>query len=96
MGMQADRKETRRLESPLLDQCMIVYGSGISDGNKHWHNNLPILLAAILKLTKRRWVAESGQTPQSAGPDTDDQPVYGPVAADGSERRAGRRQHQRS
>jgi hypothetical protein len=29
----------------LLDTCMIVYGSGISDGNAHNHENLPILLA---------------------------------------------------
>ena len=29
----------------LLEQSMIVYGSGISDGNKHKHDNLPILLA---------------------------------------------------
>jgi hypothetical protein len=30
---------------PLLHNAMVVYGSGISDGNKHWHTNLPILLA---------------------------------------------------
>lgn len=29
----------------LLDQCMIVYGSGISDGDRHNHDNLPILIA---------------------------------------------------
>jgi Protein of unknown function (DUF1552) len=29
----------------LLDHCMIVYGSGISDGNAHLHDDLPILLA---------------------------------------------------
>jgi hypothetical protein len=29
----------------LLDNCMIVYGSGISDGNKHNHDDLPILVA---------------------------------------------------
>ena len=29
----------------LLDSCMIVYGSGISDGNRHNHNELPILIA---------------------------------------------------
>ncbi|MBM4077788.1 MAG: hypothetical protein FJ267_19335, partial [Planctomycetes bacterium] len=28
----------------LLDNCMIVYGSGIGDGNKHNHDDLPILL----------------------------------------------------
>ena len=31
-------------ERSLLDNCMIVYGSGISDGDRHNHNNLPILL----------------------------------------------------
>jgi hypothetical protein len=29
----------------LLDHAMIVYGSGISDGDRHNHNDLPILLA---------------------------------------------------
>jgi hypothetical protein len=29
----------------VLDHCMIVYGSGISDGDRHNHDDLPILLA---------------------------------------------------
>ena len=29
----------------LLDHSMIVYGSGISDGNAHTHHDLPILVA---------------------------------------------------
>ena len=29
----------------LLDNCMILYGSAISDGNRHNHDDLPILLA---------------------------------------------------
>jgi len=32
-------------EGTLLDHSMILYGSGISDGNSHSHDNLPILLA---------------------------------------------------
>jgi hypothetical protein len=28
----------------LLDNCMIVYGSGISDGDRHNHDDLPILM----------------------------------------------------
>jgi hypothetical protein len=32
-------------DGTLLDQSMILYGSGISDGNTHSHNDLPILLA---------------------------------------------------
>jgi hypothetical protein len=29
----------------LLDHCLIVYGSGISDGDRHNHEDLPIVLA---------------------------------------------------
>jgi hypothetical protein len=32
-------------DGSLLDHTMIVYGSGITDGNLHTHENLPILLA---------------------------------------------------
>lgn len=32
-------------DGTLLDQCLIVYGSGISDGDRHNHDDLPILLA---------------------------------------------------
>lgn len=32
-------------EKSLLDNSMIVYGSGIGDGNAHNHDNLPIVLA---------------------------------------------------
>jgi hypothetical protein len=32
-------------DGTLLDNCMIMYGSGLSDGNKHNNENLPILLA---------------------------------------------------
>ena len=31
--------------SSLLDNSMIVWGSGLADGNRHQHDNLPILLA---------------------------------------------------
>jgi hypothetical protein len=32
-------------DGTLLDHCMIVYGSGNSDGNRHNHDDLPILVA---------------------------------------------------
>ena len=32
-------------DGTLLDNSMIVYGAGISDGNRHNHDDLPILLA---------------------------------------------------
>ena len=31
--------------TPLLDHCLVVYGSGIRDGNRHDHHDLPIVLA---------------------------------------------------
>src|SRR4030095_14158415 len=37
-------KAVREGAGTLLDNCMIVYGGGISDGNKHNHDELPILL----------------------------------------------------
>ena len=37
-------RAVREGEGTLLDSCMMVYGSGISDGNKHNHDDLPILL----------------------------------------------------
>lgn len=30
--------------SPLLDNCLILYGSGISDGDRHNHDDLPIMM----------------------------------------------------
>ena len=38
-------KSTPDGDGTLLDHSMIVYGSGIADGNKHTHEALPVLLA---------------------------------------------------
>jgi hypothetical protein len=38
-------KAAREGEGALLDNCLVVYGSGISDGDRHSHADLPILLA---------------------------------------------------
>jgi hypothetical protein len=38
-------KSTPDGEGTLLDHSMIVYGSGLGDGNRHTHEDLPILLA---------------------------------------------------
>lgn len=38
-------KETKEGERNLLDNSMVVFGCGIGDGNRHNHNDLPILLA---------------------------------------------------
>jgi hypothetical protein len=38
-------KSIREGEGTLLDHCMIAYGSGNSDGDRHNHDDLPILVA---------------------------------------------------
>ncbi len=38
-------EKTKEGDGTLLDHAMIAYGSGNSDGNRHNHNDLPVLLA---------------------------------------------------
>ncbi|HJZ69285.1 MAG TPA: DUF1552 domain-containing protein, partial [Blastocatellia bacterium] len=38
-------KSTADGDGSLLDHSIIVYGSGLSDGNRHTHEDLPVLLA---------------------------------------------------
>jgi hypothetical protein len=38
-------KAVKEGDGTLLDHCMIAYGSGNSDGNRHNHDDLPVLLA---------------------------------------------------
>src|SRR6185295_11928538 len=37
-------KSTHEGDSTLLDNSMVVYGAGLSDGNRHLHEDLPTLL----------------------------------------------------
>ncbi len=46
LGKFLDRlKSTREGDGSLLDRTLVIYGSGIADGNKHRHRDLPIVLA---------------------------------------------------
>jgi hypothetical protein len=38
-------KAVKEGDKTLLDQAMVVYGSGIGDGNRHNHDDLPIVVA---------------------------------------------------
>jgi Protein of unknown function (DUF1552) len=38
-------KDTRDGEGSLLDHCLVVYGGAISDGNRHDHHDLPVIMA---------------------------------------------------
>jgi hypothetical protein len=41
----AKLKATKEGDGSLLDHSMIVYGAGLSDGNRHLHEDLPTLIA---------------------------------------------------
>jgi hypothetical protein len=49
-------------DGTLLDHSMVLYGSGISDGNRHRHEDLPIILAGSAggKIETGRLVRPSG------------------------------------
>jgi hypothetical protein len=38
-------KKAQEGTGSVLDNTLVLYGSGISDGNRHNHDNLPVLLA---------------------------------------------------
>ncbi|MBM3813330.1 MAG: DUF1552 domain-containing protein [Acidimicrobiia bacterium] len=52
-------------DGTLLDNSMIIYGSGIADGNRHTHHDLPVLLCggAKGKLRTGRHVLYARETP---------------------------------
>jgi Protein of unknown function (DUF1552) len=52
-------------DASLLDRSAVVYGSGISDGNRHNHDDLPILVAGRLggSLSPGKHVRYASQTP---------------------------------
>jgi hypothetical protein len=37
-------KDIKEGDGSLLDHCMIVYGAGLSDGNRHLHDDLPTMM----------------------------------------------------
>ncbi len=60
-------KGVKEGEGKLLDNCMIVYGSGLGDGNRHNHDDLPVLLAGKAGGTIRtgRHVRLESETPMA-------------------------------
>lgn len=60
-------KSTQDGDGSLLDHSVIVYGSGISDGNAHSHNNLPVLIAGRAggKIKTGRHIKYAPDTPMT-------------------------------
>lgn len=54
-------------DGSLLDNSLIIYGSGLSDGNSHFHHDLPVLLAgkAKGKIGLNRRLASPKETPMT-------------------------------
>jgi hypothetical protein len=60
-------KSTPDGDGTLLDHSMIMYGSSLSDGNRHTHTNLPTLLigGASGKLKGGRYIECADETPMN-------------------------------
>jgi len=60
-------KSTPDGDGTLLDRCMVVYGSGIADGDQHSHENLPVLLVGRGggSLTPGRHIVYPDDTPMT-------------------------------
>jgi hypothetical protein len=54
-------------DGTLLDHSMVVYGSGISDGNRHLHHDLPTLVAGhpIGRIKAGRHLSYAPETPMA-------------------------------
>lgn len=60
-------KATRDGDASLLERSMVVYGSGLSDGNRHTHDDLPVLVVGQGNglLRTGRHVVYDKQTPMN-------------------------------
>jgi len=62
-------KATQEGEGSLLDNCMVVYGSGHSDANRHDHDDLPVILAGggggSLTPGRHVWMPRRDKTPMT-------------------------------
>jgi hypothetical protein len=60
-------KATPDGDGTLLDHSLILYGSGLSDGNQHNHTDLPVILAggASGRLKGGRHIRNAADTPMA-------------------------------
>jgi hypothetical protein len=59
--------KTRDADATLLDNSLVLYGSGISDGNQHNHGPLPVVLAGLAggRIAGDRHLRVADKTPLS-------------------------------
>ena len=74
-------------DGSLLDHSMLLYGSGLGDGDLHSHHDLP-----VAGRRRRRGPAE-GRPASQAARNADDEPARHPAGQGGRADRAARRQH---
>ncbi len=74
-------------DGTVLDHTVIVYGSGIADGNKHTHENLPVLLVG------GGAGAQGRPTPRLRRQHADDELLPDAAGSRGRAGRSDRRQH---
>jgi hypothetical protein len=58
-------KATQDAQGSLIENVMILYGSGLSDGNRHQHNELPVVLVGKRALMGGRHARYSQETPMA-------------------------------
>ncbi len=58
-------KATQDAQGSLMENVMVLYGSGLSDGNRHQHNELPVVLVGNRALTGGRHVRYPQETPMT-------------------------------
>ena len=86
-GFIQKMKDTPDGDGSLLDHSMIVYGSGLSDGNRHTHEDLPVLMVG------RGGGFRLGQPHRLSEGHADDEPVPDAARSDGRAAGEDRRQH---
>ncbi len=86
-GFIQKMKDTPDGDGSLLDHSMIVYGSGLSDGNRHTHEDLPVLMVG------RGGGFRTRQPHRLPEGHADDEPVPDAARSDGCAGGEDRRQH---
>ena len=58
-------KATQDAQGSLIENVMILYGSGLSDGNRHQHNELPVVLVGNRTMLGGRHMRYPQETPMA-------------------------------